>query len=155
MDEEAAVNASDTIWRWRNESLTVAGDSLRMVRIKGFVRSGISFALFALFSYLSWTLMSYIALFLGCLVLFATVFSPQGILAALNRGTDRLGVWIGAAVTWLFLPIIYYLVITPLGIAIRGGSRNTIKQQVPTDETSYFTPRDPGLLSAGTREKLY
>jgi len=152
-DQQA--NASDVIWRWRKDHLEVEGDSLTKVRVKGLIRSAVSFALFALFYYLSWKLMSYIALFLGCFVLLATVFSPQGVLAALNRGTEKLGVWIAALITWMLLPIIYYLVVTPLGWLIRRGPRNVIKQPVPSNESSYFHRRDPSLLARGTREKLY
>jgi hypothetical protein len=60
-----------------------------------------------------------VAVVLGLLAL----VSPLGAFAAAGRLFERLGTGIGAAVAWLLLGALHFLVFLPLGLALRSRGR--------------------------------
>jgi len=80
-----------------------------------------------------------IALALGCLAL----VSPLGAFAAVSRFFELLGTWIGAALTWLLLGALHYLVFLPLGLVLRLRGKLRI--------TRGFDPRLPSYWASTHR----
>jgi Na+/proline symporter len=51
---------------------------------------------------------------------------------------------IGWTVSHLLLGAIYYLVVTPIGLALRLGGRDPLERTFDRSASTYWTPHDPG-----------
>jgi hypothetical protein len=51
---------------------------------------------------------------------------------------------IGWTVSHLLLGAIYYLVVTPIGLALRLGGRDPLERTFDRSARTYWTPHDPG-----------
>jgi hypothetical protein len=76
-----------------------------------------------------------IAVALGILAL----LSPLGAFAVVSRGFERLGSWIGAALTWILLGALHLLVFLPLGLTLRVRRRLRITLGFDARLPSYWT----------------
>jgi ABC-type uncharacterized transport system permease subunit len=56
-------------------------------------------------------------------------------------GLSYLTFPIGFVVSYVALAIVYYLVMTPLALAMRAFGRDPLRLRAEPDETSYWTPR--------------
>lgn len=79
---------------------------------------------------------------LAAVVLVSGFFIPP-VFAAIERFGKRLGQWVGVGLTWGLLTPFYYLCFVPmhLGLVLKG--KDPLHRQVPTDESTYWTPRKP------------
>lgn len=51
---------------------------------------------------------------------------------------------IGWTVSHLLLGAIYYLLVTPIGLALRAAGRDPLQRAFDRSATTYWTPHDPG-----------
>jgi hypothetical protein len=65
------------------------------------------------------------------------------LLAGLNRLWIKLGVLLGKAVSPIALGILFYVVITPIGLIIRFTGKDPLRLKFSPDADSYWIPRDP------------
>ena len=65
------------------------------------------------------------------------------ILAPLNRLWMRFGLLLGKIVSPIALGIVYYLVLTPVGILLRIQGKDPLRLKPDKDKTSYWIPRLP------------
>jgi hypothetical protein len=64
-------------------------------------------------------------------------------LAGLNRWWTRLGVLLGKVVSPIALGVLFYGVLTPLGIAMRLTGKDPLRLKRDARAVSYWIPRDP------------
>lgn len=76
------------------------------------------------------------------LVLAATVAAPS-LLALPNRLWQRFGLLLHRIVSPIVLAIMFYLVVTPMGLLMRVFSRNTLKRHPDPAIESYWIKREP------------
>lgn len=65
------------------------------------------------------------------------------LLAGLNRLWIMLGVLLGKVVSPIALSILFYVVITPLGLVIRLTGKDPLRLKFAPDADSYWIPRNP------------
>ena len=65
------------------------------------------------------------------------------LLAGLNRLWTKLGVLLGKIVSPVALGILFYAVLTPLGIAMRIAGKDPLRLKWDRDAGSYWIPREP------------
>ncbi len=65
------------------------------------------------------------------------------LLAGLNRLWIKLGVLLGKVVSPIALGILFYIVITPIGLVIRLTGKDPLRLKFAPAADSYWIPRDP------------
>ena len=54
---------------------------------------------------------------------------------------------IGLVVSWIILMVIYYLILTPIGIVLRMTGYDPMRRNFNPDAETYWVPRNPGTDS--------
>lgn len=70
------------------------------------------------------------------------LFAP-GLLAPFNRAWSRLGTLLHKLTNPLVLGLIYFAVITPLGLLLRMRGKDLLRLRLDRTTASYWIPRDP------------
>ena len=65
------------------------------------------------------------------------------LLATLNRLWIKLGVLLGKVVSPIALGILFYIVITPIGLVIRLTGKDPLRLKFEPDSETYWIPREP------------
>ena len=65
------------------------------------------------------------------------------LLAGLNRLWMKLGILLGKVVSPIALGILFYIVITPIGLMIRLTGKDPLRLKFDPDAESYWIPREP------------
>lgn len=77
----------------------------------------------------------------GVFLLLALIY-PRA-LSPLNRGWMAFGNVLHGVVSFLVLGILFYLVITPMGLAMRLGKRDALALKLDRSASSYWISRNP------------
>jgi hypothetical protein len=77
------------------------------------------------------------------LALFAVSLAMARILRPLNRIWERIGLLLHHIVSPIILAIVYFLVLTPLGLAIRLAGRDALRLRRDTSASTYWISRQP------------
>lgn len=67
------------------------------------------------------------------------------ILAPFNIAISALGLFLGRVMSPIFLGILFFLLITPLGLVLKSFGRDTLKLRT-SSEASYWRQRDLGIV---------
>ena len=73
-------------------------------------------------------------------VLWLTALARPGLLLPLNLLWSAITSRIARLTNFLILSALFYLVITPFGLAMRLGRRDPLERRVASDRDSYLTP---------------
>ncbi len=155
MDDRVSLNnsrASAVIWNWKTLSLESEGPSAGSLRTRGLVQGVIALLVGGVFHYFDLTLMSYIAFSLGAIFAMSALFSPTGLYATLDRGGQKLGIYLGNLVKWLLLPLLYFGFFLPFKVMFRKGKKDTLKRYYDSASSSYWSDREEDRLAPGTRK---
>jgi Saxitoxin biosynthesis operon protein SxtJ len=77
-------------------------------------------------------------------IVFALVaLVKPALLAGLNRLWMKLGVLLAKVVSPIALGILFYVVITPIGVVIRLTGKDPLRLKFDPDAESYWIPREP------------
>jgi hypothetical protein len=82
------------------------------------------------------------ALFASAAFLAVALVSPS-VLAPLNRLWTRFGLLLHKIVSPIVLSIMFYLVITPIGLLMRLFGKDPLRLKYDPSAESYWIPRDP------------
>lgn len=77
------------------------------------------------------------ALFLAVALIFPRVLAP------LNRLWTRFGLLLYRVVNPIVMATIFYVIITPIGVAMRLAGKDLLRLKIDGDAASYWIPRDP------------
>ena len=90
---------------------------------------------------------------LAAVVLASGFFVPP-VFAAIERFGQRLGRWVGAALTWGLLAPFYYLCFFPMHLGLKLQGKDPLCRRFPTDEPTYWTARKPVRDAAQYRKQF-
>lgn len=80
----------------------------------------------------------------GVAIVFALVaLVKPALLTGLNRLWMKLGILLGKVVSPIALGILFYVVITPIGMVIRLTGKDPLRLKFEPDADSYWIPREP------------
>jgi saxitoxin biosynthesis operon SxtJ-like protein len=79
----------------------------------------------------------------AALALFAVSLAIPRVLRPLNRIWERIGLLLHHIVSPIILAIVYFLVLTPLGLAIRLAGRDPLRRRRDTSASTYWISRQP------------
>jgi hypothetical protein len=148
-------DASATIWNCQDSQITTSGSTASALRLKGCLQCIAAGVVSALFFYFGFIMMSYIAAGLGSLFFLTALLSPTGIFAVLNRGSRKLGYWLGSAIKWLIMPLIYYGIFLPFGKLFRRGRRDVLKRYYELDASTYWSTIELDRQESGSRKRQF
>jgi predicted membrane metal-binding protein len=107
----------------------------------GFVFAAV-FALIALWPLMSRAGIRWWPAILAVLFLLLALFLPA-VLAPLNTVWTRLGVLLGKIVSPIALGVVFFLVITPLGLLMRLAGKDPLRLKFARTDASYWIRREP------------
>ena len=149
------AKAAAAIWDWRGERSQTPAARPSKPRLRGTLQAlagaGIGALIFALLSRIVGTVVMSIA----TLILLSALLSPAGLYAGIERLFAALGRRVGAALTWIVLPLLFYLVFLPFGMIFRSGRRDPMKRFYEADAESYWSPRKVGRSGSAFHTRQY
>jgi hypothetical protein len=148
----SASTPSEIAWPWRrapgDDGRTAAA---RVARHRGAVQAAVAFAVATLL--LLWKpILAAVVASIALVVLALALVSPLGGFARLERGVERFAHGVGLAVTWLLMPILFYLLFLPAGLLLRRGKLR-FTGNPDRDEATYWQHRDAQTGDAGGWQK--
>ncbi|MDG2089384.1 MAG: hypothetical protein P8J68_11665 [Arenicellaceae bacterium] len=153
--EKSGEAASASIWNWQDNQLTTSAPSESALRLKGCLQGIATGAVSALFFSFGLIGMSYIAAGFGALLFVTALLSPSGAFAVINRGSEKLGYWLGSAMKWMILPLIYYAFFVPFGKLFRPGRRDVLKRYYEPDADTYWSTVDASKQEPDSRRRQF
>ncbi|HRX49903.1 MAG TPA: hypothetical protein P5571_00850 [Candidatus Krumholzibacteria bacterium] len=127
-----------TVWNWREPRAARAGGSPRR---RGLIQAAVLLAVAVVFRWgLGHALPALIAGGLAAVVLVTSQAIPAAF-AAIEGFGRRLGVWVGAALTWLLLVPVWLLIFVPGGLALRLQGRDPLHRSLRPVHLTYWIPR--------------
>ena len=149
------AKAAAAIWDWRGESSQTPAARPSKPRLRGTLQAlagaGIGALVFTLLSRIAGTVVMSIA----AVILLSALLSPAGLYAGIERLFAALGRRGGTALTWIVLPLLFYLVFLPFGMIFRSGRRDPMKRFYEADAESYWSPRKVGRSGSASRDRQY
>jgi len=142
--------AARTVWDWRPVEEPRHDTGLRRT---GLLRGVFALVVAAVFSLFAHLLVVVIVGVIGLATLLLALLSPQRGYRALHRFGDRLGLWVGTLIGFVLMPLLFFLVVTPLALVFRLQGRDSLQRRHA--DTSYWTTRDDGSRDASFYRRQY
>lgn len=142
---ESVPSVSAAAWPWRQSlessrsTAAGAGRAARAARAAGAIQTAVGLTVAALFYY--WLqrrgmgrLVATIALLNGLIAM----LSPLGVYPKVTRAVAVLGRWIGQAMTWLLMPVVFYGLFTAAGLMLRMVGKLRISRRPDRSLPTYW-----------------
>lgn len=115
-----AGTPGEIVWPWRRVTTDDRAIAARAARHRGALQAVVAFVVAALL--LLWKpILAAVVASIALLVLALALVSPLGGFARLERGVERFAHGVGLTVTWLLMPLLFFLVFLPVGLLLRRG----------------------------------
>lgn len=133
---------TQAVWRWRPDperrARRIAREA-REGRIRGLIQGVVgllaAFVLYRWFSPVAAGIVAAIALTITVIAL----ASPRGTFARLTHWVGRFAHGVGLVVTWICLPVLFYLVFLPLGLILRARKRLRLTRGPEPERETYWS----------------
>ena len=132
--------AARTVWVWHSE--IPAEDPTPRLRRTGILRGLFALLVATAFFLFAHLILALVVATIGAVTLTAALVSPRHGYGVIHRFGERLGVWVGRALGFVLLPLLFFLVITPLALVFRLQGRDALGRRVR--RSTYWTKRDDG-----------
>ncbi len=140
------AEASSVAWRWRDRAAGDAAARLREAaanRRKGAAGGLIGLTVAAvLFFGFHRPVMAGAVAGIAVLIALLALASPLGLYKGLTRALDAFAHGLGMTVTWVAMPILFYLVFLPVGLVLRARGKLAISKGADPRQTSYWKSTD-------------
>jgi hypothetical protein len=141
MAQNIPGSAAATVWPWRAAS---AADPEAHRRRAAAARRGAAWraaaglaVAAALAFWKPW--LAVVVAAVSLLVLALALASPLGAHARLEGALARFAHGVGMAVTWLLMPLLYYLLFLPVGVALRAAGKLRLTRRPDPRAATYWT----------------
>src|SRR5262249_7923654 len=152
------ADAAAAIWDWRAPaagarpaSAADAGAATRRGLLRGAILATVGALVFAFWS----RGLGGLALALSALVVVSALVSPTGIYAALERGLEALTRATGLGLTWVFMSLIFFAIVTPFGVLFRRGARDPMRRFYEPDASTYWSEHALGRSASRMRGRQF
>ena len=132
--------ASAAIWPWPDRAAELR-DRAKRARRTAALRAAIAGTAAGVFFAVGRPVIAGIIAALGGLTLSLALTSPLRAYAGLERGIQVISEAVGRGLSWLLLAPVYFLVMTPLGLFTRRGSRDPLSRRFEAERDTYWRPR--------------
>ncbi len=151
------AEAASVVWKWQPSGATAPRPDARPLRLRGTLQAGVGLAVSAGFAWWGFRTPATIVGVIACAIGLAALVSPFGVFAAIERAFAALGHRVGQALTWILLPMIFYLFFTPFSLIFRRGRRDSMKRHFDAGAVSYWTSREhrSATTASASHERPY
>jgi len=151
------AEAASVVWRWQSSGRAAARPDARPLRLRGALQAGAGLAVAAGLAWWGSRTPAAIVGGIACAIGLAALASPFGVFAAIERAFATLGRWVGQALSWIVLPVIFYLFFAPFSALFRRGRRDSMKRHFDAGAVSYWTSRErrSGTTASASHERPY
>jgi hypothetical protein len=146
--------AAMEIWDFRGQQAP-GEEARRRARLRGCLQAAVAVAVGGLLLALGHRAVGGVVLGVASLVALAALLSPLGAFAAIERAFGALGHWMGQLLTWMLLPVVFYLFFVPFGWLFRRGRRDSMRRYFEAEAPSYWTDRERGRAGSAQRARQY
>ncbi len=139
---EPRLPPSAVVWPWheraaRDEARRLA--AVRSARSRGLIQSVVGLAVAALVAFVfKKPLFALFIVSVASIVGLSALVSPLGIYGWITRGVEKLGYWIGTALTWLLMPLIFFFLFLPVGLFLRARKRLGVTRSADPKLPTYW-----------------
>ena len=134
---------SQAVWRWRENAADALGTAGMSPRVKVLITTPI--ALLIAYGIYCWKHHPGPPLVVAAMALAIALcgfFAPPAY-AFIERFFLRFAAWVAAAMTWILLTPVFYLIFAPAHLLLALRGKDPMHRRCPTDLASYWTPRPP------------
>lgn len=96
----------------------------------------------------------FILIFLACSFLFAGIVIP-GVLYYLHKIWMIIAIMLSFISTRVILTLLYYLIVTPIGLMMRIGGKDFLDEKIEKKKSSYWIKRIPKEYLSEDSEKQF
>lgn len=89
------------------------------------------------------------------LVLLAVALAAPAAYGRIAAGLERFGHWVGRAMTWLLMPLLFYGLFLPVGLALRAAGKLRITRGADPARATYWEAPEPGQGWGGRGAESY
>ncbi|HEY0512787.1 MAG TPA: hypothetical protein VGH73_12830 [Thermoanaerobaculia bacterium] len=143
---ESRAEASSVAWSWRDRAAAGAAGLAREAaanRRKGLIGGAIGLAFAALLHFAVHKERSaMVVAAVAVLVALLALASPLGAYKVLARWLDVFAHAVGAAITWVLMTVLFYLVFLPAGLILRGRKKLGISRGADRRLPTYWIATD-------------
>ena len=139
---QSRAEASSVAWSWRDRAAGEAAAREREAaanRRKGVIGALIGLAVAALLYFVfhrpvGAAVVGAIAILIALLAL----ASPLGLYKGLTRALDRFAYFVGSVLTWVLMPVLFYLIFLPMGLLLRARGKLAISKSADPRMATYW-----------------
>jgi chromate transport protein ChrA len=157
--ENSRVEASSVAWDWRDRAAgneRARAREAKANRRKGLLGALVGVAAAAAVNYfLDRPLAAAVIATVAIAIALLALFSPLGLFKTLSRGLDRFAHAVGAGVTWLLMPILFYLVFLPVGLILRARGRLAISRHADRRLPTYWISTEERARTSESYRKQF
>jgi len=149
---------SAAVWEWRPEGEAAAerrAGEARRARRQGVVRGAVGLAVAALIWWLWQSPAAAVVAAIALAVAALALASPLGAYRGLDVALGHFAHWVGTAVTWLLLPVLYLVVFLPVGVLLRLRRRLRLTRKPDPALASYWVRRSEAPAGAETHQRQF
>ena len=158
MAEEFAgrPEAAAEIWVWRPAPPPPPPATGR-VRIRGALQAAVGLSVAGTLAWFGHRTPALVIGSVASVIGLSAMLSPLGLFAAIEHAFTVLAGWIGKALTWVLLPLIFYVFFVPFSALFRRGRRDAMRRFFDREATSYWTVRGAagGRTASASHERQY
>jgi len=150
---------SAVVWQWRKDPAAEAARraaAIRSARVRGAIQGAVGLAVAALFGFgLHRTTFASVVASIAALVTLAALASPLGAYRVITGWVEKLGRAIGTLVTWILMPLFFFLLFLPFGFYLRARKRTGITLGTDPKLASYWLGTEDRPAGAATYERQF
>ena len=139
---QSRAEASSVAWSWRDRAAGEAAVRVREAaanRRKGLIGGAIGLAIAALIYFVfDRPVAAVVVAAIAVLIALLALASPLGLYKGLTRVLDRFAHIVGSALTWVLMPILFYLVFLPIGFLLRARGKLAIAKSADPRMPTYW-----------------
>lgn len=156
---DRTLSPSAVVWQWRRDPAAEAqakAGAARGARVRGAIQGAVGFlvALLVAFVLHRTTFATVIASIAGLVTLVALI-SPLGGFKWLTGLVEKLGRAIGLIVTWILMPLIFFLFFLPVGLFLRARGKTGITRGAEPKLSTYWISTDGEPHGPETYERQF
>jgi hypothetical protein len=159
---ESPWQASSLIWDWRGTTDGGAGAAKRRralqaaARREGAIGGAVGLAVAAAIAFLLHRRgLAAVVASASLLAALVALVAPLTLYRSMRRALDRFGHWIGTAVTWLLMTVLFYLLFLPVGLAMRAAGKLAFTRFADPTRDSYWTSTAGRVHDAASYRKQF
>jgi hypothetical protein len=139
---QSRAEASSVAWSWRDRAAGEAAARVREAaanRRKGLIGGAIGLTVAALIYFVfDRPVAAAVVASIAVVIALLALASPLGLYKGLTRALDRFAHAVGSALTWVLMPILFYLVFLPIGLLLRARGKLAISKSADPRMPSYW-----------------